>query len=251
VRAKYLWWIQRLTLCLGMASLAASLPFSGACADSDSSTLLIEIAPRGTVVELDGPQRSITGSPNTIQRPISGWYRVEATYPGFETWKRDLYIDGSAPTAVSAQLSPKSKWKAGLRSVFFPGWGHYYSDRNTRGAVFTVLTLGMAAGYVAFSLDANDKVTEYEDLREQFDNAQSVSEQLALQDQVEAARKSAYDAESDKRTWGYITVGVYVYQILDAVIFFPSAPEVEFGGVQLGIVAPDTHTLQLGARYEF
>jgi hypothetical protein len=217
----------------------------------DSGALRIEIAPRGTVVKLDGPQTSITGSPNTIQRPIAGWYRVEATHPGFETWKRDLYIDGASPTAVSAQLSPKSKWKAGLRSIFFPGWGHYYSDRNTKGAVFTVLTLGMAAGYVAFALHADDKVTEYEDLQQQFDNSESVSEQEALQGQVEDARKSAYDAESNRRTWGYLTVGVYVYQILDAVIFFPSAPEVEFGGVQLGIITHNVHTLQLGARYAF
>jgi len=217
----------------------------------DSGALRIEIAPRGTVVKLDGPQRSITGSPNTIQRPIAGWYRVEATHPGFETWKRDLYIDGSSPATVSAQLAAKSKWKAGLRSVFFPGWGHYYSDRNGRGAVFTVLTLGMAAGYVAFALEADDKVTEYERLQEQYDNAESVSEQEALQSSVEDARESAYDAESNKRTWGYLTVGVYVYQILDAVIFFPSAPEVEFGGVELSIVTPNMHTLQLGARYAF
>ena len=229
--------------------LVVALVPSTSCADS--TALQIEIFPRGSVVELDGPQYTITGSPNVIPRPATGWYEMKASYPGYETWKQGFYLDTGTPVSITGRLNAKTRSKAGLRAVFFPGWGHYYSDRKTTGVIMTVATLGMVGGYVYFALRADRKADDYENALKEFDAANSVTVQKALLSNLLRTQQSALDAQSDQQTWGWLTLGVYVYQILDAIIFFPEAPHVDLGGVELGLAVPDGQTVGLRAHYEF
>ena len=222
-----------------------------ALAQGAADLLEIRIAPAGAAVEFEGPQRTITSSPNAIVRPKSGWYRLKASHPGFESFKQDVFIDPQSPASITGSLSPKTRWKAGARSVFIPGWGHYYSGQTAKGVIFTGLTAGMLVGYYFFAAHAVHEQDEYDDLRAEYDAATSVEEQEALQPKVEEALEGWYDADSNRLTWGYITLGVYVYQILDAVLFFPSTPEVQLGQMQLGLSMPNSHTVGVGATYAF
>jgi hypothetical protein len=214
--------------------------------------LEIQILPPGTAVELLGPQNTLTASPNAIVRPQAGWYKLKASCRGFEDFKQTLYIDAQSPTSISGTLSAKSRWKAGARSVFIPGWGHYYSNRTARGVVFTLATVGMAVGYYFFDAHADNRLEQYEDLREDYDEAGSVAEQEALLPAVEEALNDAYNADRNRVAWGYLTVGVWAYQIIDAVVFFPAPPEVRMGPVQMGLLAPNEQALvRIGATCEF
>jgi len=221
-------------------------------AQESSAVLRIEISPPGTAVELSGPQNTLTASPNSVLRPLQGWYRLKASFRGFEDYNQTLYIDGQSPTSISGSLSPKSRWKAGARSVFLPGWGHYYSDRTARGVVFTLATVGMAVGYYFFDAHADNRLEQYDDLYEDWKAAGSVEEQEALQPAVEEALNDAYNADRNRLMWGYMTIGVYAYQIIDAVLFFPDVPEVKAGPVQMGWTAPlDGSPVMVTATYEF
>jgi hypothetical protein len=239
--------------CFFCAAIAVIIVAAGANqARADSlATLRIDVLPRGSVIELEGPQHTLTASPNTIPRPVSGWYRLKASHAGYENWKSRIYIDASTPTGVTGSLSAKTRTKAGLRSIFFPGWGQYYSGRNSRGAFLTIATLGMLGGYLYFDNRADNYVSDYESLQQQYDQAESVEDQEQLLGQVQQAQREAYDAETDKRNWGYATLGVYLYQILDAIIFFPEPERLEIGGVKFGVEAPDPESVMIGARYEF
>lgn len=238
----------------GVAALGAfvtALAFSQlALAQSTPNLLEIRIGPPGCAVELEGPQRTITSSPNAITRPVAGWYRLKASHRGFESFQQDVYIDSQTPVSISGALNPKSRWKAGVRSII-PGYGHYYSGRTAHGVVFSALTAGMLVGFYFFDAEADRDLETYEDLRAEYDAAESVEEQETLLPAVEAALEEAYDADSNRLTWGYLTLGVYVYQIVDAVLFFPSTPEVRLGEVQLGLAMPNAHTVGLGATYAF
>lgn len=231
---------------LGVLLLPAALS-----AQETPPLLRIEIQPAGTAVELSGPQHSLTASPNSILRPLPGWYKLKASFRGFENYKQSFFIDGQSPTSISGSLSPKSRWKAGARSIFLPGWGHYYSDRTARGVVFSVATVGMAVGYFFFDAHADNRLEQYDDLRARYDAAGSVEEQEELLPFVEEALDDAYQADRNRLIWGYMTIGVYAYQILDAVLFFPEVPQVRTGPVQMGwSVSPEGSPL-VEARYEF
>jgi hypothetical protein len=220
-------------------------------AHGQATGLQINIVPSGAVVELEGPQHTVTVSPNTIPRPVTGWYRLKANHPGYEGWSHAVYIDGVSPQVIAATLAPKTRAKAGMRALFFPGWGHYYAGRNLRGALFTLTALGLAGGYLYLDNRADDRFSDYESLKRDFDAADDLQTQRALQPQVEEARRRAYNAETDKRNWGWGTLAFYGYQILDAVIFFPEPPRIELGGVEVGLQMPESGTLALGAHYAF
>lgn len=221
-------------------------------AQETATPLQIQILPPGAAVELSGPQSTLTASPNSILRPLPGWYRLKASFRGYEDHTRLLYIDSQSPLSIAGTLSAKSRWKAGARSLFVPGWGHYYSDRTARGAAFTVATLGMAVGYYFFDRHADRRLEDYETLRATYDESSSVAEQQALLPAVEEALDRAYDADRNRVAWGYLTVGVYAFQVIDAVLFFPEAPEVRLGPVQMGWFVPEPGSAPgLRASYAF
>lgn len=232
--------------------LSAALLYPGcARAQQTDGLLQIQISPPGAAVELKGPENTLTASPNSIMRPSPGWYRLKASYKGYEDYTQTVYIDGKSPTSISGTLDAKGRWKAGARSIFLPGWGQYYSGRTATGVVFTVTTLGMALGYYFFDAHADNRQEEYDALRKQYDEASTVAEQEALQPAVEEALNNAYNADQNRVTWGYLTVGVYAYQILDAMIFFPNVPEVKMGAMEVGWAPAPESPLSLRASYEF
>jgi hypothetical protein len=202
-------------------------------------------------VELEGPQHTVTVSPNTIPRPVAGWYRLKANHPGYEGWSNAIYIDALSPQVIAATLAPKTRAKAGVRALFFPGWGHYYSGRNTRGALITLAALGLAGGYLYLDNRADDHISDYELLKAEFDAAEDLETQRELKPRVEEARRKAYDSESDKRNWGWGCLALYGYQILDALVFFPEPPRLDLGGVKVGLQLPASGTLAVGAHYAF
>jgi hypothetical protein len=218
---------------------------------ADEAGLALQIAPPGTVVELRGPQVAVSASPNSIARPPAGWYQLRAAHPGYESWSTKLYIDASSPDRIVAQLSPKTRFKSGLRALLFPGWGHYYADRNGRGALVTALVVGAAGGYLYLDNRADQKVGDFEALQRRFDAAESVTEQERIKPELDAARRRAFDAESDRRNWGWGTVALYAYQVVDAVLFFPAGPQIELQGITIELQTPVYGSLGIGASYAF
>lgn len=233
----------------GIWTLCVLCAASGVSADSTS--LNIDVGPHGSVVELNGPQRLITNSPNIIERPVSGWYSLKARHSGYETWNTDVYIDASSPGIISGMLRRKSAIRAGMKALFFPGWGHHYSNRPVRGALITVTSAGLVVGFLYMNHRADVRVDEYKQAQFVFADARSVAEQTILLPELERLRRRAYDAESKMRDWGYAAVGFHVYQILDAVLFFPNRRPVDIAGIELGIQLRDRNMFVIGARYGF
>jgi len=240
----------RVTVCGWLLIVLALLPFNTA-AWADDAGLTIQISPSGSVVELQGPQSAVSASPNVMPRPLAGWYRLRASYPGYETWSSEIFIDASSPDRITASLAPKTRMRAGLRALVFPGWGHHYSDRSGRGTLITIVALGAAGGYLYFDNRADRKLGDFEAWQSRFDAATSVAEQERIQPELELARRKAFDAETDKRNWGWGALAFYAYQVVDAVLFFPEAPQMELHGVQFGVRSEGDALIALGASYAF
>ena len=234
----------------GLSALASVILLSGQ-ARADTTSLLIQVRPPGSVIEFSGPQSTVSRSPNAIPRPPAGWYRLQASHPGYESWSDDVYIDAFAPEGITVALARKTRAKAGLRALVFPGWGHYYAGRKSRGALITALALAAAGGYLYLDNRADNKVSEFQTLRALFEDAASVDEQERLEPLVQAAQQDAFNAETDKRNWGWAALGFYGYQILDAVLFFPESPQIGLQGIELGLRPDGSGSFVLGAHYEF
>jgi len=206
---------------------------SSAFGQAEEQGVTIASRPSGCTVHILGEIELVTTTPATIMEELRGTYLVSATRPGYETWKQQVTFSPGTLRKLTIELSPRTRVKAAVRSLFIPGWGQYYSGEKSRSALWgvTLAASGIVAG--VFEVRYRDRKSDWEDGRDLFDQAQTYAEKEARKDVGYALQERAYDAESDRRlAWG-IVAGVWAINVLDAFIFFPE--ERELIGVPLTI----------------
>lgn len=124
---------------------------------------------------------------------LDGWYYGKR----FKPRKRPLYSDTPL----------KSPWGAGLRSLFFPGWGQWYNESYYKAAFYFSLTAA-----IAYTVYHNDRLY----------------------------RSSGAETYKDQRTRYYWYLGLdYLLMVMDAQV---DAWLYKFDDVARWSVAPQTHS---------
>ena len=177
--------------------------------------------PPGTTVHLEGEYKLTGVTPTVFTQPLSGTYLLTAERPGYETYKTKLYLTGGSPLAVNVELSPKSRFKAFMRSMVLPGWGQYYAGEKSRGAIFGVATLASGIGLIIAEREFQDKKDAYDDVYELFQEERSIEIKRLLENAVDRAREEAYDAEKTRNIVLGIGAAVWAYNLIDVLFFFP------------------------------
>lgn len=177
--------------------------------------------PSGATVVLSGDHTVAGVTPTTFSQPLRGFYRVSASREGFETYHSSVVLTGKDAITINIPLTPKTRFKAGLRSLLVPGWGQRYAGSKTRGAFITIGALASAtvAGLLYLHFD-NERDTYYE-VKHRYDTTRDVAARQSMLSELYGAQKDAYDAERTKNVAVGILVGYWAYNVLDAMVFFP------------------------------
>ncbi|HBC46774.1 MAG TPA: hypothetical protein DCZ43_06985 [candidate division Zixibacteria bacterium] len=177
--------------------------------------------PAGATAYFCGEYSLVVNTPAALPSNLSGQYKVRIARPGYETWKGELSFLPGSPNSVNINLSPKTRFKAGLRSLFIPGWGQHYEGCGTRGTAFTLGIIG--AGTLLYISDRKyqDRRGDYDIANYNYTNATSITQREQLMVIRDAAQRKAYKAETDRRRVFYAGIGIWVYNIFDSMIFFP------------------------------
>jgi hypothetical protein len=192
---------------------------------STVSGLTVITTPPGAEVALKG-EASISGlSPITFTYSLIGEYSLTVKKYGYEGYKTRLMLDPARPQQISVELAPKTGFKAALRSMIIPGWGQRYTDRRTKGFVFSVLFFG--AGLTL--LDSENKFQDREDAYlarlSEYDAAlargASIDELTRYHAALVDAQQRAYDAEDNRRIAAGVVAGIWGLNVLDALLFAP------------------------------
>ncbi|PWB76393.1 hypothetical protein C3F09_00030 [candidate division GN15 bacterium] len=215
----------------------------------------VNSSPPGAEVTLKGDAVVVGITPTTFQHPLIGEYQVTVKKYGFENYRSRVTLDPAKPLALDIRLTPKTRLKSAVRSLFIPGWGQRYTDQKTKGFFFNLL----AAGSVAAFLIADDEFRYRRDLFNQskqvYDSSAkagaSYTEMQALHTDLAARQKKAYDAETTRRVTIGAVIGVWGWSVLDALFFFPS----EHGSYSVGGISvepsakPGVLGLQMTRRF--
>jgi len=146
---------------------------------SREGTLQIINPLTGTVVSLNGMM--LTLDKDSLVVP-SGKHRLTARKPGFEGFSSQFKIRPGEHLRIDLHLKPKTRPKALFRSLFLPGLGQHYQEKSLSGFMFNLFFVGSAGAAVLLDKQMTDKSDEYENLRESYTEAYSLSE-------IEQARK--------------------------------------------------------------
>lgn len=220
------------TLALCIAISASALAQQNGAGDSGSGVAIVESGltvasnPPGALVKLNGASTLVGLAPVFFGQGLPGFYNLEVSSPGFETYRSTVTVTNTTVTDVQVNLKRRTRGKAALRSLLWPGWGQLYSEQPTKGAVMSGLAI-----IAGVSLAVAE--TNYQDKREVYDLAYgdlldaqvagSLDDLAPLQLRVNDAQAEAYDAESYRRAAIGATIAVWSVSFLDALLFFPEA----------------------------
>jgi len=144
---------------------------------------------------------------------------------GYEEYKTRLMLDPARPQQISVELSPKTGFKAALRSMIIPGWGQRYTDRKTKGFVYSVLFFGAGLTLLDIENKFQDSEDEYLERLGEYDAAVgrgvSIYELTRYHAALVDAQQEAYDAEDDRRITAGVVAGIWGLNVLDAFLFAP------------------------------
>ena len=181
----------------------------------------IDSNPPGAFLTLDGEYEITATAPCRLPDNIIGSYKLKAKFPGYESWRGEITIIPGQNNSFSFSMKPKTRFKAGLRSIFIPGWGQYYSGSTTRSLIFGVGTIGLGVAVAYADIDFRDKRNDYEQAKIDLANARTGEEIDRLWNLARDKNRQAYDAENRRNTIMAAALGLWAYNVLDAIIFFP------------------------------
>jgi hypothetical protein len=208
-----------------------------------SGSFILITNPAGATVYLNGDHSLIANTPAQLPANLAGKYQTKIVRAGYESWKGELNFIAGSPNSINISLTRKTRLKAGIRSLLLPGWGQFYSGNILRGGMVTLSAAAAAVGLYYADKKYQDKRADFDIASTAYANATSIDERIRLKTVKDATQRVAYKAETDRRTVFYIGLGIWAYNIIDAVIFFPDfgsvSPAVSAidGGAKLSIVA--------------
>lgn len=179
--------------------------------------------PIGALVALEGEYSMVGRTPYTITHFLRGIYRIRASKTGFENWSTEYAFNGRGDDKLTIKLKPKTRVKSVIRSALIPGWGQVYADQRNKGLFISLLQFSAAGVLVyqdsRYSAALNDYRAALQNLRA---TQSSQDEQQDLIAQVKSTKADLDNAYTQRRRWMIITGSIYLYNLIDAALFFPS-----------------------------
>jgi hypothetical protein len=224
-----------------LVALAACGWAQGTTAPADAvGVLTLKSEPTGALIELTGAQQWRGMTPCDFNRGLKGPYRLTAKMRLYERWSRNLNLAAGESREVTIRLTPKSAWKAAVRSMIVPGWGQFYAEEPGKGTLL-LGAAGVAAGGLLWThLVYRERVDDYDAARERYFNSTHYEDLADLRASMVRADKRAGDAYDLRQGFLYATAACSAISFLDALFFFPSRSEGAFATIRpFGDGGPD------------
>ncbi|MFX0140388.1 MAG: DUF5683 domain-containing protein, partial [Candidatus Hodarchaeota archaeon] len=191
--------------------------------DKDKSAVIIKSEPPGAMIYFEGENSFVGITPFKVKSNLIGNYKIIAIKPGYEKSKLEYFFKGTEKGTLRLRLASKTRFKAGLRSLVFPGWGQMYSERKKSGLFLSLVQAGAGLFTLISHLDYNKAYKEYQDALDDYKADEKFSD-LRVQkwEIVQFQYKKTANAFDKRETWLYISGGLWIYNFLDSIILFPS-----------------------------
>ena len=219
--------------------------------NAQDATVTVTSNPSGATVMLSGDMTVAGVTPATFTQRLAGYFKVTAYRDGYETYNSSVLLSGREATTIDFKLKPKTRVKAALRSIVIPGWGQRYYGAKTKSNVMFIGALvgGATAGIMHLRFD--NKRDDYLNFLKRYESERSVPEKFLMLAELYDRQQDAYDAEQQRNIVGAVAAGIWVYSVLDAMLFFPDYG-ISISGANLSFAPEyDGESVKLMGRLKF
>lgn len=219
--------IQLLSTCAFVTVILVTYSFSLAQTSESTNAenlVTIESKPAGAIVKVKGLYSFVGKTPYVVPYPLEGEYKIKASKTGYESETSVVDFSGQGGSDVVIRLRPKTRLKAAIRSVAFPGWGQIYGGDKLRGVIISVVQVGLGIGSAL-------AVHEYNQSNAALERAVAAFDRNMNEENFQIVQQRLVKADDDydfRNTMFYITAGFWIYNIFDSFVFFsPPGSQVE------------------------
>jgi len=199
---------------------------TGVCQSTRKGIILVKSEPPGAMVYLQGENSFVGVTPFKLAANFHGIYRITTSKKGYEKQNHVYLFNGDERGILKLNLIPKTPTKAAIRSCFVPGWGQYYSERKFSGVLINALEIFSLIGMGNAIRHYNADVSAYETALKLYEkNKQSYYLRDQYWNNVVNLHAKADDTFDKRQKWIVLACSVWLYNILDAFLFFPSFDE--------------------------
>lgn len=210
--------------------------------------------PTGAIVSLKGEYGLAGRAPYTVVHYLKGRYQIKAEKYGYEDWSKDFFFTGKGNEKISIKLSPKTRLKGFYRSMLLPGWGQAYSDQRVKGGIILVAQSVTLGALLYQNAQYNEALDDFNTAAAAFQQGQSDAVQRPLLlAQLNSAQGNLDDRFEARRRWALFAASVYLYNLLDIVLFFPSYhhDNVDLNLTVTPPVDPTMESFKVGVQAQF
>ncbi len=215
------------------------LAISATARSQTSPVVSVTSKPSGATVILSGDYTVAGITPTSFSQNLLGLYRIAVHHEGYETYHSTVVLSGREAVALDIKMVAKTRVRAAMRSLLIPGWGQRYVDSRTKGTLLTIGTLATVVTAGVMHLRYDSRRDDYDDFNTLYYQTRSVEEREKMLAKRYALQKDAYDAERDRNIVLGVLVGIWAYNLLDAILFFPDYG-LSVSGTNLGFY-PDSN----------
>ncbi len=195
---------------------------------SEQEGMTINSVPSGATVYVEGEHTFVGKTPMNFPYLLVGTYKITASKRGYEDWFQTVNLVGRRSGSLLIRLSPKTRFKAALRSTLFPGWGQHYLDKRFKGGAISFAMIGLTLSSLVSDYQYDRAVDRYKRALRDYNTAKREEDRLALEGKVQDKEKKADDSYRHRNALLWMTGTLWTYNILDALIFFPSFQQVGY-----------------------
>ena len=211
-------------------------------AQTDAGNLTVISFPAGTAITLEGEYMLAGVTPVTFNQRLHGVYRLRAHREGYEGYQTKLVLSGNAPYQIDFEMVPKTRLKAGFRSLVLPGWGQFYTGQKVRGALYTSAAVLSLLSLLATDQDFRSRRDEYHRVLDRYSATRNIDDRRDMKPFLDDVQRRAYDAETARFVTAGIVAFVWGFNVIDAVVFFPDR--------RYSVGGPTSISLDTGAGFD-
>ena len=177
--------------------------------------ITFQIYPKSSVLMLNGQLVDT----NNFELPFGSSNNLSVKAPKYMGSKESFSVNNTEAIDLSIKLLPKSKNKAILNSLLFPGYGQYYYESKTKALLFSItaasLTALLTSTYTTYQ-DDNSLVSQYQ---LDYQNATTTGDIESTWKIYQNQANQVNDLQAQLLIYGGALGATWIINIVDALLF--------------------------------
>ena len=177
--------------------------------------ITFQIYPQSSILMLNGQLVDA----NNLEVPFGSSNNLSVKAPKYIGSKKSFTVNLPEAFYLNIKLLPKSKNKAILNSLLFPGYGQYYYESKTKALLFSITAASLTALFTSTYTTYQDENSLVDQYQLDYQNAISATDIESTWQTYQNQANQVNDLQSQLLIYGGALGATWIINVVDALLF--------------------------------